>query len=251
MKRFDLPLWADTAFAFGAAFLFFFCIFRFYIPALWAALLCALAAAAALAFLLHLFIGKRHKKRYTARQDKLEIQKLSFHLAVDAPENNVRRIAEALAAESGEDARIENGRVSVKDKVYYPLFRLEPATADELAAVIRQGGGDVTVMATAFTKEADALALAFGIRQMDAGKVYALLKDTDKLPENYIMGSRMKRSIKNGLKLRLSKKSWKGYLLAGTSLLLFGLISVFPVYYIAAGGLLLAAAVLVRVFGKA
>lgn len=109
----------------------------------------------------------------------------------------------------------------------------------------------MTVMATAFTKEADALALAFGIRQMDAGKVYALLKDTDKLPENYIMGSRMKRSIKNGLKLRLSKKSWKGYLLAGTSLLLFSLISVFPVYYIAAGGLLLAAAVLVRVFGKA
>lgn len=251
MKRFDLPLWADTAFAFGAAFLFFFCIFRFYISALWAALLCALAAAAALAFLLHLFIGKRHKKRYTARQDKLEIQRLSFHLAVDVPENNVRRIAEALAAESGEDARIENGRVSVKDKVYYPLFRLEPATADELAAVIRQGGGDVTVMATAFTKEADALALAFGIRQMDAGKVYALLKDTDKLPENYIMGSHMKRSIKNGLKLRLSKKSWKGYLLAGTSLLLFSLISVFPVYYIAAGGLLLAAAVFVRVFGKA
>ena len=129
----------------------------------------------------------------------------------------------------------------------------------------------MTVMATAFTKEADALALAFGIRQMDAGKVYeadalalafgirqmdagkvyALLKDADKLPENYIMGSRMKRSIKNGLKLRLSKKSWKGYLLAGTSLLLFSLISVFPVYYIAAGGLLLAAAVLVRVFGKA
>ena len=71
------------------------------------------------------------------------------------------------------------------------------------------------------------------------------------LPEHYIMGNEMKRSLKNGIKLRLARKSWKGYLLAGVSLLLLSLISIFPVYYIVAGGLMLAAAILVRFFGKA
>ena len=88
------------------------------------------------------------------------------------------------------------------------------------------------------------------IGRMDADEVYLLLKETDNLPEQYIMGSRMKKSLKNGLLRRLGKKSARGYLLAGVSLLLFSLISIFPVYYIVAGGLMLAAAVLVRIFGK-
>ncbi len=250
MKKFDLPLWADTLFICSIAFLFFFCIFRFYIGALWAAILCSLAAAGAATFLLHVLIRRRHRKKYTARQNKLEIQKLSFHLAMDAPAHNAERFAAALAAESGKDAKIEGERILVGGREYFLRFHLEPATADELATVIRRGGGEKTVFASAFTKEAEALALSFGIELMDAEKSYALLQENDCLPENYIMGSQIKRSLKNGLRLRLARKSWKGYLLAGVSLLLFSLISIFPVYYIVAGGLLLAAAVLVRIFGK-
>lgn len=250
MKKFDLPLWADTFFIFCIGFLFFFCVFRFYTGTLWGALSAAAAAAAALTFLLHLFLKKRRSRKYAAAADKLEVQKLSFHLAMDAPENNLRRIAEALAAQSGKDAKTEDGRILSDGKEYFLLFRLEPATADELAAIVRRGGGEKAAMASAFTKDAEKLALSFGIELCGAEKVYALLKETDKLPETYIMGNQIRRSLKNGIRLRLSRKSWRGYLLAGASLLLFSLISIFPVYYIAAGGLLLAAAVLVRIFGK-
>lgn len=251
MKKFDLPLWADTFFIFCISFLFFFCIFRFYIEALWGALAASCAAAGALTFLLHIITKRRHKKRCDARQDKLEIQKLSFHLAMDAPENNAARIAGALAAESGKDAAVENGRIALEGKQYFPIFRLEPTTADELAAIVRSGGGEKAVLSSSFTKDAQALAAAFDIRLINAEEIYALLKEQDMLPEHYIMGNEMKRSLKNGIKLRLARKSWKGYLLAGVSLLLFSLISIFPVYYIVAGGLMLAAAILVRFFGNA
>lgn len=250
MKKIDLPLLTDTLFLLCISFLFFFCIFRFYISALWGALLCALAAAGALTFLLHLFIKRHRGKRYTARQDKLEVQKLSFHLAMDSPANNEKRVAEALACESGKDAKIENGCIAVEEKRYFLLFKLEPATADELAAVVRSGGGEKAVLASSFTKDAEALAISFGIELWEAEKVYSLLKEAGRLPENYIMGNQIRRSLKNGIRLRLSRKSWRGYLLAGTALLLFSLISFFPVYYIVAGGLMLAAAVLVRIFGK-
>ena len=151
---------------------------------------------------------------------------------MDAPAHNAERFAAALAAESGKDAKIEGERILFGGREYFLRFHLEPATADELATVIRRGGGEKTVFASAFTKEAEALALSFGIELMDAEKSYALLQENDCLPENYIMGSQIKRSLKNELRLRLARKSWKGYLLAGVSLLLFSLISIFPVYYI-------------------
>ena len=55
---------------------------------------------------------------------------------------------------------------------------------------------------------------------------------------------------KNGIRLRLRRASAKGYLLSGVTLLLFSTVGAFPVYYIVSGGLLLSAAVLVRIFGK-
>ncbi len=251
MKKFELPLWSDTFFIFCTAFLLFFCIFRFYAQALWAAVLFALFAAAALAFLCHILLKKRRNKRCAARKDREERQKLSFHLALDTPEHNLSRIAAALARKTGEDAKMGKESISTPEGEYFLRFSLEPTTADELVPVVRAQGQDKTVLSNSFTKDAEKLADAFGIGRMDADEVYLLLKETDNLPEQYIMGSRMKKSLKNGLLRRLGKKSARGYLLAGVSLLLFSLISIFPVYYIVAGGLMLAAAVLVRIFGKA
>ena len=249
MKKIDFPLWADTLLTFGGTFLLFFCILRFYLSSPQAALALSLAGGGAAAFLLHLIVRRRHKKRHTAAQSRAEIQKLSFHLAVDARANSLRRFAEAIAADSGKDAVIAGGRILSDGTEYFLLFRLEGTTADEIASVLRRGGGEKAVLASSFTKEARALALSFGIRLLDASDCYALLERADKLPERYL-GESAAAGWKEALRLRLCRKSWKGYLLVGAGLLLFSLISLYPVYYIAAGGLLLAAAALVRIFGR-
>ena len=93
MKRFDLPLWSDTVFVFSAAFLLFFCIFRFYLNGLWAAALCAFAAGGAAGTLFFLFLRARRKKKHTSEGEKAEIGKLAFHLAMDSPEHNAELIA--------------------------------------------------------------------------------------------------------------------------------------------------------------
>lgn len=251
VKKFDLPLFTDTLFTISAAFLLFFCIFRFYIPAFWGAAAAAFLTSAATGALCFFFLKRRREKRHLAAEDKREIQKLAFHLAMDSPENTAERIAKALAAKCGKDAKIAGGRIEADGGEYYPIFRLESATADELAPIVRRGGQTKkTALASSFTKEAEALALSFDIALMNADEVYALLKETGQLPQSYIMGAERKCSLKNGIRLRLRRASAKGYLLSGVTLLLFSTVGAFPVYYIVSGGLLLSAAVLVRIFGK-
>lgn len=291
MKRFDFPLWSDTAFVFSIAFLLFFCIFRFYLNGLWAALLCALAAGGAAGTLFFFFLRARRKKRHASEGEKEEIGKLAFHLAMDSPENNAELIARCLTreheraeetaggkeeaqpesaagkaatsaeqtagntAESAEEAaapfaQIRGGRIDTEAGSTYLKFQFEAVTADELSPVIRAEGGQKTVLGAAFTDEAQKLAQAFGVTLKSAADVYTLVKDSGCMPEKLITPPEPRDGFRAKLSFRVRKSAWRGYLFSGVFLLLFSLFTVFPVYYVVSGGILLAVAAAVRFFGK-
>ena len=291
MKRFDFPLWSDTAFVFSIAFLLFFCIFRFYLNGLWAALLCALAAGGAAGTLFFFFLRARRKKRHASEGEKEEIGKLAFHLAMDSPENNAELIARCLTreheraeetaggkeeaqpesaagkaatsaeqtagntAESAEEAaapfaQIRGGRIDTEAGSTYLKFQFEAVTADELSPVIRAEGGQKTVLGAAFTDEAQKLAQAFGVTLKSAADVYTLVKDSGCMPEKLITPPDQRGGFRVKLSFRVRKSAWRGYLFSGVFLLLFSLFTVFPVYYVVSGGILLAVAATVRFFGK-
>ena len=280
MKRFDFPLWSDTAFVFSIAFLLFFCIFRFYLNGLWAALLCALAAGGAAGTLFFFFLRARRKKRHASEGEKEEIGKLAFHLAMDSPENNAELIARCLtreheraeetaggkeeaqpesaagkAATSAEQAaapfaQIRGGRIDTEAGSTYLKFQFEAVTADELSPVIRAEGGQKTVFGAAFTDEAQKLAQAFGVTLKSAADVYTLVKDSGCMPEKLITPPEPRGGFRAKLSFRVRKSAWRGYLFSGVFLLLFSLFTVFPVYYVVSGGILLAVAAAVRFFGK-
>lgn len=276
MKKFDLPLWADTLFLFASAALFFVCVFRFALP-FGAALALAAAAGLAAAVLFFLWQRKKRGKRAASAGERRAIEQFAFRLAMQTRERNAELIADSLnaapdadlpAARGGEEAaapagqggpahgepqpkaRAENGRVVTQTGELFPLFRFEKVTADELCPVLRADVARKTVLAGAYTEEAQKLAAAFGVELKDAADAYALVKAAGKLPDGPALPD-AKGSTAERLRLRVRRGAWKGYLLAGAGLLLFSLISIFPVYYIVAGSLLLAAAIFVRIFGKA
>lgn len=276
MKRFDLPLWSDTVFVFSAAFLLFFCIFRFYLNGLWAAALCAFAAGGAAGVLFFLFLRARRKKKHTSEGEKAEIGKLAFHLAMDSPEHNAELIAKCLtlehergerpqnenpqceavqaappAAEVPEPfAHIRGGRIDTENGSTYLKFQFEAVTADELSPVIRAEGEQKTVLGASFTDEAQKLAAAFGVTLKDAAEVYTLVKESGCMPEALISPPEQKRGFRAKLAFRVRRSAWRGYLFSGAFLLLFSLFTIFPVYYVVSGGVLLAIAATVRFFGK-
>ena len=252
MKRLDVPLWTDTLFLGGCTALFFLCIFRFSMG-LFAALAAALAAGGAAGTLYFLGMQRRRRKKADTRAARREVERLAFHLAMDAPEHNERRIADSLNAAREEGAEqyrpAGDGRVCGNGETYFLRFRFEKVTADALCPVCRAEGDKKYVLAGGFTDEAEKLAASFDITLKGAEGVYDLVQAGGKLPERYIEPPSPRTGLRQSLRRRVRRRAWKGYLFSGAFLLLFSLLAVFPVYYVVAGSLLLAAAVAVRFFG--
>lgn len=251
MKNF--PLWADTVFAFLSLLLFCFCLLRFSLPA-GGAFALSLAIAAGGAALLHLFLRRRRKKRGLDEREREEVKKLSLHLALDTPSHNADLLADSLNAlqrekNEGTYTKICDDALRCGDETAFLKFRFEPVTADELCPVLREAG-QKTVYAADFTQEARSLADAFGVTLRDAKQVYELVRESGRMPRNLLAPPQHKASFKENLLSRLSKKYWRGYALSGSMLLLFSLVTVFPLYYVISGGVLLSFAAFVRFFGK-
>ena len=251
MKNF--PLWADTVFAFLSLLLFGFCLLRFSLPA-GGAFAIALVAAAGGATLLHLFLRRRSRKRGRNERERDEIRQLSLHLALDTPAHNADLLVESLNALHGEEnkgtyTKICDNTLRRGEETAFLNFRFEPLTADELCPILRETGHK-TVYASDFTQEARSLAEAFGVTLRDAEQVYELVHESGHMPQTLLAPPRHKLTFREKLSARLHKKYWRGYALSGSMLLLFSLVTVFPLYYVIAGGLLLAFAAFVRFFGK-
>ena len=147
-------------------------------------------------------------------------------------------------------AHIRGGRIDTENGSTYLKFQFEAVTADELSPVIRAEGEQKTVLGASFTDEAQKLAAAFGVTLKDAAEVYTLVKESGCMPEALISPPEQKRGFRAKLAFRVRRSAWRGYLFSGAFLLLFSLFTIFPVYYVVSGGVLLAIAAAVRFFGK-
>lgn len=152
------------------------------------------------------------------------------------------------AAASAESGAGGGNEVRAGEARYFLLFRLEKVTADELRPAVVAAGRQKFALGGAFTAEAEKLAAAFGVELWDAEKVYALVQEAGAMPDPLFAPP---PAPKRKLAFRLRRAAWRGYAFSGGFLLLFSLWAIFPIYYLVSGGLLLAAAVLVRLFGKA
>lgn len=152
------------------------------------------------------------------------------------------------AAASTESGAGGGNEVRAGEARYFLLFRLEKVTADELRPAVVAAGRQKFALGGAFTAEAEKLAAAFGVELWDAEKVYALVQGAGAMPDPLFAPP---PAPKRKLAFRLRRAAWRGYAFSGGFLLLFSLWAIFPIYYLVSGGLLLAAAVLVRLFGKA
>lgn len=212
------------------------------------------------------------QKKYGAENERSNVQKLAFHLAMDSPQNNAELIAKSLSAlheaknstsDSPADntqkncaenktpyAQIKDQTVRTQDGDNFLKFQFEKVTADELCPVIRTLGEHKTVYAAGFTDEACKLAESFGVTLKDANDVYSLVKESGCMPEHLIEPPKEKNGFKEKFAFRIRKSAWRGYAFSGAFLLLFSLITIFPVYYIISGGVLLLLSALIRFFGK-
>lgn len=247
MRRINLPLILDTAFAAVASFLLFFTAIRFYTQSAVIGLIFGIVAFALFGALAFLYISRKQNKSLLISRDEKHKKLLSLHLSLSTDDYVKALMKKAL----GEDAKIRGKRVICEGKEYFFHFQMQPLSEDEVAQVIkRKTENEKVIFCTKTSVEAVMLAESFNIKITCIDEIYALLKSKDLLPEKYVYEGAQKISLWKKIKARFSRKICAPLFWSGAALLGLSYFTFFPVYYIISGGLMLVLAA-VALFIKA
>ena len=251
---------SDVIFTFLSGTLLTLCLFRYlgasFSIAICLSLPCGILLAAA-------FAAYRQSKRKTVflkRSDEAQKEKLLLHLALLSDEAKTNFFKEVFSTHSPSERNTEQipppihkfGRLRLHTptEFYFLHFRMHPVTADEIASISRLKTGKArTLFCAQIEDSAYALCEKLGIEVKTGAEVYRFLKANEALPKEYLGEESAERKHKRRVQLWFSKSNSKRFLIAGTLVLFTSLLSPFPYYYLVFGGLLLLAALLVRILG--
>ena len=227
------------------------CILRYYRVSLgWSAAL-ALLFALATGGILFLLLHTKHRKLRLSKKEAEEKNALLFHLALERPER-VRALLLAAFREDEKDAHCEGDELRVDGVTTVPMFSMQPVSADDIAKLIRFYGEEpFSIACNALSAESESLLSSFGIKAIRGKEIYALCKRTNCIPERLFCGDTPRRTAKAKLQRTFSKKNARPFFVSGLVLLCMSLFTLFPVYYLITGSVLLVSAVTVRAFGYA
>ncbi|HBN12108.1 MAG TPA: hypothetical protein DD415_00665, partial [Clostridiales bacterium] len=136
MRRINLPLILDTLFTALCAFLLFFTSIRFYTGSVYAALAFAIAAGLLFGSLSFIYISRKQNKKLLISRDEKQKKLLALHLSLSTDDYVCDLFNKCLSAEDS-SAETKNGKVYVKDGVYFFEFKMQPITEDDIAKVIK------------------------------------------------------------------------------------------------------------------
>lgn len=251
MKRFSLADVADVLFYTVSAAFVAFGILRYFRLNVWLCLLFALLFAAATCVGTGLLLSGSRRKKLVGKREKEDRDALLLHLALEKEERVRAALLTALVAD-GREANLKGDVLEENGTLLIPLFTMEPLTADRVANLLRTyGETPFTLLCSGVSAEAEKLLLRFQKGTMKGDEVYSLFARTKTTPNPLICGQLPRRTLKTSLRRSFSKKNARPFFVSGLVLLFMSLFTLFPLYYLISGCVLLATAVVVRAVGFA
>ena len=246
MKRLNLPLVFDSFLAAVCAFLLFFTAVRYYTKsAIWGLTfgIFAFLIFGALAFI---YIRKRQNQKLTLTKDEREAELLRLHLSL-LPESELLKTLLPLV----DGGKISGRIIETEDKVFYPIFRMQPLSPDDIAGVIkRKSKKQKVIFCNTLSEQAIKLAKDFDIEYVTGNRIFNRLKAENLLPEKYVFGGDKKLNFISRVKLRFNRRLAAPLMWNGLCLTAFSYFTFYPIYYIVTGGILLVLAAICLIFGK-
>ncbi len=191
----------------------------------------------------------RGRKKFLSKAERERKEKLLLHLALEREDRTVALLAKAFEADNKKVSAHE-GFLTADGETIVPLFRMQPLSADAVALLLRTYGAEpFTLACNALTPEAEKLLASFGRKAMCEGEVFSLFERTNCTPEHLICGEIPRPKLRERVKVAFSKRNARPFFTGGVLLLAMSFFTVFPLYYLVAGGILLCSAVLVRTVG--
>lgn len=240
---------SDVVFAFFGTSLFTVCVFRFLKIPLAVCIplgaVCGVLSACSVAAYLY----NRRQRDFLKKSDAERKERLFTHLALLSPEAVIEFFLPLLSEKSPK--RRSRDTISAEDAVYYLRIRFAPLQADDIVPFIRlQTKKRKILVCSAVEQTAEKLCRATNIEIFADAEIYRLVKEKNAFPSEY-SGAFNQTKEKRLPRVGFRKSNAKRFLLSGGLLFASSLLTPFPYYYLVFGGILCAAALLIRIFGKA
>ena len=236
MKLF--PVAADALFYASCCFLLVLGVLRYFGTPLPLALLGAAAASLTIGAAVFLLKRKRQNKKYLGSAEERKRAALMTHLALAPPEEIKALLLHALET-NGQQAELKEGELFLNGSPAALLFRMAPASQDDVAALVRTYGSKFTLICSDLSPEADELTRSLSVPTIRTDELYSVLKETDSIPEKLLPPVPSRKSRRERFRAVFRKSNARPFFVSGTLLLLMSLFALFPVYYLAAGSALL------------
>ncbi len=240
---------SDLIFTFLSALLFTLCLFRYLkieiIIAVPLSVFCGVLATISIGA----FMQSKRKTYFLKKSDESQKEKLLRHLLFLSDEEKTKFFIQRLSTTEFPAKKFGSLRIFTQDALYYLRFSFAPVSVDEVLRFSRVNTKKQKILLCNDIEEvAKTLAQNLEIQVFTGAHVYAFLKENDSLPQVFL-GEKVEQKRKRKCKLWFSKANARRFLLAATLTLLTALISPFPYYYILFGGILLLAALCIRILG--
>lgn len=251
VKKIDFPLICDVLFYTACSWIFVLAILRYFRMGLALAALISGLIALAIGLTVLLISFGAHRKRALTRRAREERDALMLHLALERSERVRGALVEAYCA-AGKEAHCSENEITVDGENAIPLFTMQPVSADAVAHLLREHGETpFTLLCNELSPEAEKLLASFGRKVVKGDEIYALFSETETTPAPLICGEIPRKTAKTKLKRAFGKHNARPFFMCGILLLLMSLFTLFPLYYLITGSVLLMCAVSVRLFGYA
>ena len=240
---------SDIIFTFFLVWIVTLCLFRHLkislIGSILLAAVCGLLSACAHAAILQ----SKRKTLLLKRSDAALKEKLSMHLALLGDEEKTELFSAALSAlENAPVKRVGKLRLQSEKRLYFLCFRFAPVTKDDVARYSRfLSGKQKTLLCERIEESALELCDRLHIEVHAGDFAFGLLRAQNALPETYLCDEPKKD--KHRLHLCFARSNAKRFLTSAILVLLLSLITPFPFYYLVLGGVLIVAAIFIRIFG--
>ncbi len=241
---------SDVIFAFFTAFLFTVCIFRYAGVSLVSALLLSVLCGFLTAGGIGAFLQSRRRTVFLKKSDEAEKEKFLLHLAMLSDEGKTKFFLERLSTPDFPIRRFGKLRLCSDEAFYLLRFNLAPVSSDELLVFSRlKTKKEKILLCSKIEESAYVLAQRLGIAVKTGEQVYALLKEKNALPNNYLSEESGENKRKRKLRLWFSRANAKRFLVAAALLAVTAFLSPFSYYYFVCGTILLLSAIFIRIFG--
>jgi len=249
MKTFAAII-SDVFFFTVCAFLICFTLTRYFFekPAL-AFAVAAFTAAAACLFSLFIMVRQRRKNK-AAAFNKRQLKALETYLCTSDDET----VLNLFKNESDGTYALANGVCEQSDKQNIKVvfnFKFTPLTPDDAANAIKtQSTGKSTLYCCSLCDETRELLTQFNVEFLELDGIYALLNANNRLPEDELKAILKRPKFLNKIKSRFNRKLFWPLTLSGLTFLAFARFAFYPVWYRAAGCVMLTLAAVCLFFRK-